>query len=40
VRDAGRHDLSDRLEAWLGRITRVTATISENGECGPELYLG
>ena len=40
VRDAGRHDLSDRLDAWLVRVTRVSATVAETGECGPELYLG
>ena len=40
ARDAGRHDISDHLDAWLVRITRVTATISEGGQCGPELYIG
>jgi hypothetical protein len=40
VRDTGRHDLSDRLDAWLVRVTRVSATIAETGECRPELYLG
>lgn len=40
ARDAGHRDLSNRLDAWLVRITRVTATISEGRECGPELYIG
>jgi len=40
VREAGRHDLSDPLDAWLVRITRVSAAISEEGQCGPELYIG
>jgi len=40
AREAGRRDVSAPLEAWLVRITRVTATISEGGQCGPELYIG
>jgi hypothetical protein len=40
AREAGRHDLSAPLDAWLVRVMRVTATISEEGECGPELYIG
>lgn len=40
ARDAGRDDLSNRLDAWLVRVMRVTATISGGGECGSELYLG
>ncbi len=40
VREAGRHDISGPLDAWLVRITRVSAAISEEGQCGPELYIG
>lgn len=40
AREAGRHDLSGPLDALLVRLTRVTASISEGAECGPELYIG
>lgn len=40
ARHAGRAELSDRLGAWLVRITRVVATVREGGDCGSELWLG
>ncbi len=40
AREAGRQDLSGPLDAWLVRITRVSAAIGAEGQCGPELYIG
>lgn len=40
AREKGRSDLSGPLDAWLVRLMRVTASVSQGDECGPELYIG
>jgi len=43
ARNAGCPELSDRLDAWLVRVTRVVETVRVSGECddcGSEIWLG